>query len=48
MKDSLKKFYSNFLNSINGFREALKEHSFVSEIILRNFVGLIKIRIINI
>ena len=38
MKDSLKKFYSNFLNSINGLREALKEHSFVSEIILGLFL----------
>ena len=29
----MKKLYSNFLNSINGFKEALKEHSFICEII---------------
>ena len=29
----MKKIYSNFLNSINGLREALKENSFILEII---------------
>lgn len=29
----MKKFYNNFLNSINGFKEVLKEHSFIAEII---------------
>ena len=30
---TMKKFYYNFLNSMNGLKEALKEHSFISEII---------------
>ena len=29
----MKKIYSNFLNSINGLREVLKENSFILEII---------------
>ena len=29
----MKKFYYNFLNSMNGLKEAFKEHSFISEII---------------
>ena len=30
---NLKKICSNFLNSINGIKEALKEHSFIIELI---------------
>ncbi len=29
----MKKFFLNFINSVNGIKEALKEHSFISEII---------------
>ena len=33
MSKNLKKIYSNLLNSINGLKEAFKEHSFILEII---------------
>ena len=33
MIKNIKKIYFNFVNSINGIREALKEHSFIIEII---------------
>ena len=29
----MKKFYLNFLNSVNGFKELIKEHSFVAELL---------------
>ena len=27
----MKKFYFNFINSINGFKISIKEHSFIAE-----------------
>tara|TARA_B100001250_G_scaffold239638_1_gene205929 strand:- start:83 stop:418 length:336 start_codon:yes stop_codon:yes gene_type:complete len=29
----MKKFFLNFINSISGIKEALKEHSFISELV---------------
>ena len=51
MIKSIKKLFSNLINSLNGLRVVLKEHSFILEIIggiaLIPFVIIAEIEIIN-